>query len=194
MSLPSPLPRREQKKGLFKRPPSAFFFFLRSLFSNWYLCLPVPLEPETLGAGAPQMQEPGNGFSGLSCAHRSRLMASRMRQAACGVSLLAKRLALWDQTCQTLGRQGREGQRACFTPEEPFRLCWVTLRADPCSWGSWGVDVPTEWDHQLTSSPGCYWDCLPRVWRSEENVKAKATPRERKKRDPFFGGGVGEKV
>lgn len=68
MSLPSPLPHREQKKGLFKHPPPLAPRILLlseiSLFGNWYLCLPVPLDPETLGKGAPQVQEPGTGFSG----------------------------------------------------------------------------------------------------------------------------------
>ena len=53
MSLPSPLPHQEQKKGLFKRPPPILLLPEISLFGSWYLCLPEPLERGTLGRDSP---------------------------------------------------------------------------------------------------------------------------------------------
>lgn len=201
MSLPLPLPHQEQKKGLFKHPPFPFFFSLRSLRSaNWYL-----LSACTSGARDPgERDSPGAGAREwvlrlALCPPITQLMASQMwDRLLVGSSFRPNFSPSRIRYAKHLGGREERGRR-----EEPSRLCWVTqqehsknhldcwvtLKAVPCSRVSWGVDVPTEWDHQLASSPNCHWRCVTRVWRSDKNVKSKSNPKgDQKKRGPLFGG------
>lgn len=89
MSLPSPLPHQEQKKGLFKRPPP-FFFSLRSLSSavGTFVCL--NLWREGPWEGTPQVPGPWDGSSGLLCAHHHTVKGISEKRLLVGSSFWPK--------------------------------------------------------------------------------------------------------
>lgn len=90
MSLPSPLPCRQQKKGLFKHPPPFPFFSLSSfcLVFGTFVCLHLWSQGPQ-GKGHVRCGNLGMGSQPALCPQVTVLGISDEGQAACGVLLLA---------------------------------------------------------------------------------------------------------